>query len=67
VVWTVISEAGLELLRRMEPVIRNLPGELLGHLDGTQLAEFICLLELARTSNQDSLTPLSSTGPAGSV
>ena len=65
-VWTVISDAGLDLLRRMEPVIRNLPGELLGHLDGAELTEFIRLLELARKPNQGALTPVSSTVAAGS-
>ena len=62
VIWTVISLAGLDLLRRMDPVIRNLPGEMLGHLDGTQLAEFIRLLELARKPNQVSLSSVGSTG-----
>ena len=49
VVWTQISAAGLELLREMDPVIQRIPGELLGHLRGAELAELIRLLELART------------------
>jgi len=53
VVWTQISEAGLDLLRDMDPVILRTPGELLGHLDGAELAELIRLLELARKPNQD--------------
>ena len=53
VVWTQISEAGLELLREMAPVIERIPGELLGHLDGAELAELIRLLELARKHSQD--------------
>src|SRR5580692_7752201 len=47
VVWTQISEAGLDLLRKMHPTINRLPGELLGHLKGAELAELIRLLELA--------------------
>lgn len=49
VVWTQISEAGLELLRQMDPVIQQEPRNLLGHLSEHELAEFIRLLELART------------------
>lgn len=49
VVWTRISEHGLELLRKMDPVILALPGELLGHLGGTDLVELIRILELARS------------------
>jgi DNA-binding MarR family transcriptional regulator len=51
VVWTQISAAGLELLREMDPVIQRIPGELLGHLSGAELAELIRLLELARTGS----------------
>ena len=48
VVWTRISEAGIELLRQMDPVILQVPKELLGHLDPAELTELIRLLELAR-------------------
>jgi DNA-binding MarR family transcriptional regulator len=48
VVWTRISEAGLELLREMDPAIDRIPGELLGHMNGEELAQLIRLLELAR-------------------
>jgi DNA-binding MarR family transcriptional regulator len=48
VVWTHISEAGLELLRQMDPVIQHEPQKLLGHLSQDELAEFTRLLELAR-------------------
>ncbi len=48
-VWTSISEAGLELLRQMDPMIQRVPGELLGHMSKSELAEFIRLLEMART------------------
>ncbi|HTW78120.1 MAG TPA: MarR family transcriptional regulator [Terracidiphilus sp.] len=52
VVITHISEAGLELLRQMEPVIDRAPHELLGHLSPSDIAELIRLLELARTPPQ---------------
>jgi DNA-binding MarR family transcriptional regulator len=48
VMWTQISETGLELLRQMEPVIARLPGELLGHLDDGKIEHLIQLLEEAR-------------------
>jgi DNA-binding MarR family transcriptional regulator len=47
-VWTQISDAGLDLLHAMDPVIQRIPGELLGHVNGGELAELIRLLELAR-------------------
>jgi len=48
VVWTKISETGLDLLRAMDPVIQRAPLELLGHMNASDVAEFIRLLELAR-------------------
>jgi len=48
VVWTQISDTGLELLRQMEPVIAQLPTELLGHLDDGKITQLIQLLEEAR-------------------
>lgn len=48
VVWTRISEAGLGLLREMDPLIQRLPGSLLGHMSNSELKEMIRLLELAR-------------------
>jgi DNA-binding MarR family transcriptional regulator len=53
VVWTVISEAGLKLLRDMDPAIQRIPGALLGHLKAAELAELIRLLELAREPVED--------------
>jgi len=50
VVLTQITESGLELLRSMDPVVRNAPKELLAHLRRTDLSELIRLLELARQS-----------------
>lgn len=48
IVWTQITDAGLELLRAMDPVIQRIPVDLLGHLSGQELAEMIRLLELTR-------------------
>jgi DNA-binding MarR family transcriptional regulator len=56
VVWTQISDAGLELLAAMNPEIEKLPLELLGHMSRTELAEFIHLLELARKANGDGVS-----------
>ena len=48
VVWTQISEAGLKLLREMDPQIRRLPESLIGHMSQAELKELIRLLELVR-------------------
>ena len=48
VLWTQITDAGLDVLRKMDPVIELLPKELLGHMSGEELASIIRLLELAR-------------------
>ena len=53
VVWTQISEAGLELLRSMDPVIEQVPRDLLGHLSQAELTELIRLLELARKNGEE--------------
>jgi DNA-binding MarR family transcriptional regulator len=53
VVWTQISQGGLDLLREMDPVILAVPGELLGHLSSSELTEFIRLLEVARKPSDD--------------
>lgn len=57
VVWTQISEAGLKLLKEMDPVILRVPKELLGHLSGKELTEFIRLLELARKRSETARGP----------
>jgi DNA-binding MarR family transcriptional regulator len=62
VVWTQISQAGLELLKEMDPVIQQLPIDLIGHLDKAELAELIRLLELARTRSEQPLAPVSCAG-----
>jgi DNA-binding MarR family transcriptional regulator len=48
VVWTQITETGLELLVTMDPVIERAPSDLLGHMRPQELAELSRLLELAR-------------------
>jgi len=65
VVWTQISAAGLELLNEMDPVIQQLPQELLGSLNGAELIELIRLLELARKPIEDPQTPVSCNGNRG--
>jgi DNA-binding MarR family transcriptional regulator len=47
VVRTEISDAGLKLLRDMDPMIERAPVELMGHLGGAGLKELIRLLEAA--------------------
>ena len=62
VVWTQISPSGLELLSKVDPEITQIPHELLGHLNRTQLDQFITLLELARKNCMDPQTPVSCEG-----
>jgi len=50
VVLTQISDAGLDLLRAMDPLIERITVELLGGLSGAELTEMIRLLERARQS-----------------
>jgi DNA-binding MarR family transcriptional regulator len=64
VVWTQISESGLALLKDMDPVILQLPIDLIGHLEKTELAELIRLLELARVPSAEAPD---SDGPKGKV
>jgi DNA-binding MarR family transcriptional regulator len=66
VVWTQISEAGLDLLRRMDPTIQNEPHKLLGHLSAVELAEFTRLLELARKPCLEEQNGVSCDGNAAS-
>ncbi len=48
VVLTQISEAGLALLQQMDPLVLQMPKDLLGHLRDEEIAELSRLLELAR-------------------
>ena len=57
VVMTQISEAGLDLLRAMDPVIQTFPLELLGHIGRQELADMIRLLESARQSCVEAGSP----------
>src|SRR5579862_3730745 len=57
VLWTHISDAGLELLRQMDPVIQEAPKELLHQLDEKQVAQLTELLELARQNCGDGRRP----------
>ncbi len=66
VVWTRISDAGLELLRKMDPVTLAAPIELLGHLDSAQLAQLIGLLEAARKPAAEPNEPLACDGSRAS-
>ncbi len=50
VVWTQISDAGLELLKSMDPVIERVPKELLAHMSKAELKDLIRVLALARGS-----------------
>ncbi|MDE3187989.1 MAG: MarR family transcriptional regulator [Acidobacteriota bacterium] len=59
VMWTHISDAGLKLLRDMDPVIQLAPRELLGHLSEPELAELTRLLELARKNCADAQAQVS--------
>jgi DNA-binding MarR family transcriptional regulator len=57
VVWTQISDAGLDLLQAMDPVIQRIPVELLGHIGGAALADLTRLLEQARRQCGDTREP----------
>jgi DNA-binding MarR family transcriptional regulator len=62
VVWTHISDAGLALLREMDPTIEHEPQNLLGHLSGDELAQLTRLLERARKPCVDAENPVSCDG-----
>jgi len=55
VVWTQISESGLELLKTMDPVVEQLPKDILGHMSEAEIEELIRLLELARQNGKTML------------
>ena len=66
VVWTQISDAGLDVLRQMDPTIQQEPRNLLGHLSERELTELTRLLELARKPCLDAQNGVSCDGQAGS-
>jgi DNA-binding MarR family transcriptional regulator len=67
VVWTHISESGLELLRQMDPIVTRAPKELLGHFSRPELIEFTRLLELARRNCGDGHARVSCDGTGDGV
>ena len=58
VVWTRISDSGLDLLRQMDPVIQALPVELLNQFTPEELTAFIRFLERARAHCDDAAQPV---------
>jgi len=56
-VWTQISDAGMNLLRSIDPIVQRIPVELLGHMKGADLKRMIRLLELARQPCRQAGTP----------
>jgi DNA-binding MarR family transcriptional regulator len=65
VVWTQISEAGLELLKQMDPMVEKQTAELLGHMKREELKALIRLLELARASDAETSGRVSCDGKGG--
>jgi DNA-binding MarR family transcriptional regulator len=53
IVWTQISPSGLDLLRQMDPVILQLPKDLMGHMSAGDVEDLIRLTELARSRCND--------------
>lgn len=66
IVWTQISETGLDLLNQMAPTIQKEPRKLLGHLSEAELVEFTRLLELARKPCLDAQNGVTCEGNAAS-
>jgi DNA-binding MarR family transcriptional regulator len=62
VLWTQISPAGLEVLRQMDPVVQQMPKDLLGHMAKADVEELIRLSELARRHCNDKQTAVSCDG-----
>jgi MarR family transcriptional regulator, organic hydroperoxide resistance regulator len=65
VVWTHISAAGLAILAEMDPVVQQIPVEMLGHLGEKNLVRLIRLLELTRKHCADPQEPVSCNGEHG--
>ncbi len=53
IVWTQITDTGLELLQAMDPVVQQLPKALFGGMKPQELAELNRLLESARNSDSE--------------
>ena len=54
IVWTRITDTGLQMLQDMDPVMHNAPKELFGHIGTANLKEMIRLIELARQACNNS-------------
>ena len=52
-VWTQITDAGLDLLKAMDPVVQQLPKALLGGMKSEELSELNRLLESARQNSSE--------------
>ena len=65
VIWTQISPTGLALLNESDNAVQQYPRELVGHLDKTQLADLILLLEQARAKCGIPQAPVSCEGAHG--
>lgn len=52
-VWTQITDAGLDLLKAMDPVVQQLPKALLGAMKSEELSELNRLLESARQRSSE--------------
>jgi len=66
-VWTVISPQGLALLEAMDPAVGKFPNEMLDHLDQSELAHLVSLLERARSGCGDTQAAVSCTGAASAA
>lgn len=66
VIWTHISAPGQALLAEMDPVVREFPRQMLGHLDEDQMSTLITLLEAVRQNCQDRPSPVTCDGVGGS-
>lgn len=62
VVWTQISAAGLTLLNELDPIIQEIPAQLLGHIGTPDLKRLVGLLERARQHCGDTQLPVSCEG-----
>lgn len=62
VVWTHISRAGLAVLAELDPIIAELPRQMLSELSADRLQELIALLELARARCGEPQTPATCDG-----
>ncbi|MGA7110707.1 MAG: MarR family transcriptional regulator [Terracidiphilus sp.] len=66
VVWTQISQQGMDLLSQMDPVVLQSPKELLGHMSEAEVSELIRLTEMARKQCGDTQAPVRCAGSPSS-